>query len=183
MKRSKKRTKINLRPGRDQQTGRPRQPKKQLSLPERLIQASDALYHERGGEYLDDSIEALHATIKLYRQEVKRAAEWKDDKRFPWKVTPGAVNRATVLLDRYLEKRNALRDECYQIARETIEQVMQTETRQESEPERSGQPDAAPDTNSVDHAMRTGDGQMEPGVRGGNPGMAAAVPDAMRKAG
>ncbi|MCB9895744.1 MAG: hypothetical protein H6839_14960 [Planctomycetes bacterium] len=118
-----------------------------------IQQAASQLYAERDGHSIDASITRYENLLKLHDEEMLKL-HGKEDQPYRWKVAPTVVIRISREIERLQQRREELKEDCFRIAHQMIQDWMQGgEAREEIErvaAEAGVKPPSTPETAAPD---------------------------------
>jgi hypothetical protein len=105
-------------------------------------EATEELFIQRGGERRRRMLKLLDETMDVYEQDVRRAKG--NEENFKWRVKPSEMlrlRREVSILEAEIEK---LMDECYQMAKAMIQELMNQPRQQAARPDTETRAASAP---------------------------------------
>lgn len=87
-------------------------------------EAANALYIERHGATLDAALKRVEGTLALYDREVERMTG-DDSPAARWRISPSTALQWQREQTRLLERKDALKEECWKLAKRLVDDWMQ----------------------------------------------------------
>jgi hypothetical protein len=154
----------------EQKNEQPQAQRPQLNLPRQeqidaMAKVADQIYAERNGAMLDSAIARCEHTLAIFDREVARLSETdKEDHR--WCISPTVALRWQNELMKLQDRKEALRQECWAMAREIVEDAMRAKAGEDNSlcPPKSAQPapQADPQADASSSSGPQGGGSASP---------------------
>ena len=129
MSKKNRRPKLNLRPKEDKQAAsEARESKTEQAIRELAHQ----LFEQKGGGAIDAAIKRMERLLELHDREAEKLLT-SEVTNHRWQVSPSMVIRLQREVEREEERRQALREECWAMARQMVLQWMQDQKAQQQE--------------------------------------------------
>lgn len=110
-------------------------------------EAAEALYIERNGATLDASLNRVKRTLALYDREIEQLTD-DEDPNHRWRISPSTALQWQREQQRVVERIETLRNECWTIARQMIDDWMQAKDTDQPEQATHGTAPSGPDVSA-----------------------------------
>lgn len=156
MSKKNRRHKLNLRPKEDAQAAPDAdEPKTEQAVRDLAHQ----LYEQKGGEAIDAAIKRMERLLELHDREAEKLLT-SEVTNHRWQVSPSMVIRLQREVERDEARRQALREECWAMAKQMVLQWMEDQQAYaQGAPEQSESPEPAPMKATADIAAKGGDAE------------------------
>ena len=124
MSKKKRRPKLNLRPKGDKQDA------PESRTEQTVRELAHQLFEEKGGKAIDAAIKRMERLLDLHDREAEKLLT-SEVASHRWQVSPSMVIRLQREVEREETRRQALREECWKLARQMVMQWMQEQQAQE----------------------------------------------------
>jgi hypothetical protein len=94
-----------------------------VEVRELISDAAQALFNERGGKRLVQSLDSIEGALFMHHQDIERGKRNEDPERFRWRVTPGVAIRLRKELDELIARLEELMKQCEADAEKRVNEM------------------------------------------------------------